>query len=73
MNSDIGDTKRKKALEVIEAISTHSMGMCETEEQKEWATIYGFAHVALGDCGNAHENWDKELDEAWEELRGKND
>lgn len=61
---------RKKALEVIEEISIHRMGMCETEEEKAWALAYEIVHVALGNCGTAHEEWDKKLNEVWEESRG---
>lgn len=54
---------RKKALEIISFIAVH-----KDDEDKDWTLAYTLAHVALGKCGNAHEDWQAELDEKWEEL-----
>jgi hypothetical protein len=52
---------RKIALLEVEAICTDAMGMCQTEDEKVFALLYEFAHVAIGDCSNPHLDWKKKL------------
>jgi len=44
---------KTKALRTIE-------GICLLDEKPENAKFYKIAHVALGHCGNPHEDWVKE-------------
>ena len=53
-----------KALRVIEGM------MVVTEpENKMLMACYKFAHVGLGNCGNAHQDWVVELDDMYSRLR----
>jgi len=52
---------KTKALEVIE-------GICLLDEKDVCKPFYRVAHVALGRCGNPHEDWRKELDKLHRHL-----
>ena len=52
-----------KALAVIEA-----MVSLQEPESGILASIYRLAHVGLGECGNAHDDWARELDDMYDKL-----
>ena len=59
--------KKTKALETIE-------GLCLMYAHSELDSeilgdIYEFAHYALGECDNPHEDWGKKLDELYDILK----
>ncbi len=53
---------KTKALRTIE-------GICLLDEKPENAKFYKIAHIALGHCGNPHEDWVKELDVVYKSLK----
>lgn len=58
----------KRAILVIEEIATFNMGMCETPEEKQWALVYEFAHVARGTCPANHKPWRRKLNRMYRSI-----
>ena len=57
------ETTQPKALAVIEGLillQEPTFGLL--------ADLYKFAHVGLGECGNAHEDWVRELEDTYVAL-----
>lgn len=57
---------KDKALEYIEKLCFVYENSDKTDlknVEKIIETIYEYAHCALGECGNPHEDWKKELEE----------
>lgn len=58
-------TLKDKALYVIETVSMGYFTPCE----KVLTACYKYAHVARGVCLNPHEDWKKELEEAYKRMK----
>ena len=56
---------KDKALITIEGLTYEDI---TTQPEKKLEMIYRFAHIARGECKNPHENWQRELDEAYKAL-----